>query len=316
MEQFIKERIGFSLALLGVVLALHPFVKDNPDFGFTILNIPFLVKHFYLAFSLFLGTAVYFYGVQYLKVRWLSFTEKIGTACFLLAILTPVTYVSIFIFSNLFLLIGNIAQQQWLNKALSISSVLLSIIGTIVGYFFGQRSLMKREKEEKISKTTQKGISFIETAQRMISAGLYGPALIQLFSSIMLNIRKALFAEQAETQRMADFKVLEYAVKKGILPQDIVSQVHELRQFRNQLAHAHNEEELEITKEQAESYLNLSRKIASRFQSESFIGGSPCQMSGQKCPGCKEGVMDVAQGEDGVICNNCGLFIPAYNPQI
>lgn len=42
-----------------------------------------------------------------------------------------------------------------------------------------------------------------------------------------------------------------------------------------------------------------------------FVPGSPCQMSGQKCPSCADGVMDVAANETGVECNKCGLFIPA-----
>lgn len=42
-----------------------------------------------------------------------------------------------------------------------------------------------------------------------------------------------------------------------------------------------------------------------------FLGGSPCQMSGQRCPGCGEGVMDINSSQDGVCCNVCGLDIPA-----
>lgn len=42
-----------------------------------------------------------------------------------------------------------------------------------------------------------------------------------------------------------------------------------------------------------------------------FVPGSPCQMSGQKCPSCGDGVMGIAGNETGVECNKCGLFIPA-----
>ena len=41
-----------------------------------------------------------------------------------------------------------------------------------------------------------------------------------------------------------------------------------------------------------------------------FVPGSPCQMSGQRCPSCGEGVMDVDASQSGVECNKCGLFIP------
>jgi len=42
-----------------------------------------------------------------------------------------------------------------------------------------------------------------------------------------------------------------------------------------------------------------------------FVPGSPCQMSGQSCPACREGIMDVDGSGDGVECKKCGLFIPA-----
>lgn len=39
-----------------------------------------------------------------------------------------------------------------------------------------------------------------------------------------------------------------------------------------------------------------------------FIAGSPCQMSGQPCPSSScDGIMDVDQDGEGVICNKCGL---------
>ena len=47
------------------------------------------------------------------------------------------------------------------------------------------------------------------------------------------------------------------------------------------------------------------------IETESFIAGSPFQMTGQKCPGCKEGVLDVSPTEDGVFCEKCGLFLPS-----
>lgn len=53
------------------------------------------------------------------------------------------------------------------------------------------------------------------------------------------------------------------------------------------------------------------KPIANALAHSQFHGGSPCQMSGQKCPACHIGIVDVTPGEEGVTCNNCGLFIPA-----
>lgn len=51
------------------------------------------------------------------------------------------------------------------------------------------------------------------------------------------------------------------------------------------------------------------------IQKPPFIAGSPCQMSGQPCPACPDGIMDVDHSESGVECYKCGIFIPAIPPR-
>lgn len=60
----------------------------------------------------------------------------------------------------------------------------------------------------------------------------------------------------------------------------------------------------------------LALNIIAVLESKLFQPGSPCQMSGQPCPACGKGVMDVSGGEDGVRCNKCGVFIPAVMPDV
>ncbi|HYD75078.1 Fic family protein [Ramlibacter sp.] len=58
-------------------------------------------------------------------------------------------------------------------------------------------------------------------------------------------------------------------------------------------------------------YAPLEAEITQAIMGVEFMPGSPCQMSGQRCPACGEGVMDVSPGEHAVMCNVCGLEIPA-----
>lgn len=56
-----------------------------------------------------------------------------------------------------------------------------------------------------------------------------------------------------------------------------------------------------------------SQKVASVIVNarKPFLGGSPCQMAGQACPACQDGIMDVDPTQSGVQCNKCQLYIPA-----
>jgi fido (protein-threonine AMPylation protein) len=61
-------------------------------------------------------------------------------------------------------------------------------------------------------------------------------------------------------------------------------------------------------------YSALDTQITQAIFGVEFIAGSPCQMSGQPCPGCKEGIMDIDASGTGVECGACGIFIPAVMP--
>ena len=58
-------------------------------------------------------------------------------------------------------------------------------------------------------------------------------------------------------------------------------------------------------------FSSLQSIITQAIYGVEFIAGSPCQMSGQQCPACGEGDMNVASNDSGVQCAKCGIFIPA-----
>lgn len=58
----------------------------------------------------------------------------------------------------------------------------------------------------------------------------------------------------------------------------------------------------------------LETLITQAIYGVEFVSGSPCEMSGQQCPDCKTGILDVDSSGSGVACKDCGLFIPAVAP--
>lgn len=55
----------------------------------------------------------------------------------------------------------------------------------------------------------------------------------------------------------------------------------------------------------------LTELLTQAIYGEEFIAGSPCQMSGQACPRCRTGTMEVTGDGNGVECAQCGLYVPA-----
>jgi len=56
-------------------------------------------------------------------------------------------------------------------------------------------------------------------------------------------------------------------------------------------------------------YAPLEAEIMQAVMGVEFVPGSPCQMSGQRCPACGEGLMVIKPSQDGVLCNVCGIDI-------
>lgn len=64
-----------------------------------------------------------------------------------------------------------------------------------------------------------------------------------------------------------------------------------------------------LSKADKGDYSALEAEIAQAIMGGEFILGSPCEMAGQVCPTCGEGVMQMTS--DGVDCPTCGTFMPA-----
>lgn len=69
-----------------------------------------------------------------------------------------------------------------------------------------------------------------------------------------------------------------------------------------------------LTEADRGNYANLEALITQAIYGVEFVPGSPCAMSGQACPSCASGVMDMDSSGAGVECGSCGLFIPAVEP--
>lgn len=309
MKEYVKERMTFAIALLGVLLALHPFLSENKNASFTLLDISIKLQYFYTLFSLLLGISIYFYALQFVKHKALQFTESVGNYVFLIALIAPAAYLLLYICY----LFSNIATKYSANEELrtyiSIISVLISIGFSIYSLYVGKNELNRREVEEKSSDKRKESYSEIEKAQILIEAGIYEPAIMHIFNSIMSHLRNLLLSNRIIDKEVPDFQTIQLTKQKKLINKELMERIHHLRLIRNKVVHATEPQQMQISKPDAIAFMQLAGEILSISSEEPFVSGSPCQMSGQKCPACKEGVMRVSNNEEGVECSNCGIFI-------
>jgi hypothetical protein len=97
MTEFTKLKIGFALALLGTLFALHPLLDRWPDLGFVYLGYRLQVAHAYALTSGLLGLCVYLYAVTLLSDRPHSWGERTGNSIYALAVLVLPIYGGLFL---------------------------------------------------------------------------------------------------------------------------------------------------------------------------------------------------------------------------
>ena len=78
MTEFTKQKMGFALALLGTLFALHPFLDRFADRGFLYLGYDLKLFYAYSLTAGLLSLSVYLYGMTLLNDRPHSLLEKAG----------------------------------------------------------------------------------------------------------------------------------------------------------------------------------------------------------------------------------------------
>jgi len=97
MTEFTKLKIGFALALLGSLFALHPLLDRSPDLGFLYLGHRLEVAHAYAPTSGLLGLCVYLYAVTLLDDHPHSLRERTGNSAYALAVLVLPVFGGLFL---------------------------------------------------------------------------------------------------------------------------------------------------------------------------------------------------------------------------
>src|SRR6516165_790162 len=69
MNEFTKTKIHFTLALLGSLFALHPFLEKFADRGFLYMGYDLKLSYAYLVVAGLLALCVYLYGMTMVSER-------------------------------------------------------------------------------------------------------------------------------------------------------------------------------------------------------------------------------------------------------
>jgi HEPN domain-containing protein len=228
MTEFTKLKIGFALALLGSLFALHPFLDRFDERGFIYLGYDLKILYPYALTAGLLSLCVYCYAVALLGDRPHSWFERTGNHAYAIAVLIVPVY-------------GGLYLSAKLADRVALSHVAWAAPMVAVGLGFGwvalsqivawriRRRLGQRDRLSKIAELSKHEHESLHRARSLFDHEHYDLSVIEAWRALEARLRQALL-HRGILSRMDDAeRVVHVATRKGVLKEPTLGVVAEVR---------------------------------------------------------------------------------------
>jgi HEPN domain-containing protein len=243
MTDFTRAKMHFSLAMLGTLFAMHPFLDREPfrDWGFTYLrledwNVPILaegveLKLFY-AYALtsgLLALSVYFYAFALMSERPGARSQRLGNLSYALAIIVPPLYGGLYL-SNLLAEEMEVHHLAWLAPAVAFGSGVLWVVLSQVAVVLLRRRLSDRDRLHRLHHLAEQEMIALDRAAELINGHHYDLSVIEAWKALEVRLRRALLLKGYTATIQDHDALLRAARKAGVVGAETGKQVEDVRQ--------------------------------------------------------------------------------------
>ena len=228
MTEFTKLKIGFALALLGTLFALHPLLDRVPNLGFVYLGYRLEVLQAYALTAGLLGLCVYLYAVTLLNDRPHSWFERTGNATYALAILVGPIYAGLYLSA---LLADRVALSHlaWAAPAVAIGlGAGWVILSQVIAWRIRSR-LNERDRFSKMEQLARQEAESLAQARQLFGGDHYDLCVVEAWRALEARLRQALLSRRIMTRADDSQAVIRVATRKGLLREPTLSLVADLK---------------------------------------------------------------------------------------
>ena len=262
MNQTRKEKILFALTLLAALFTLQPILNDFKTLGYAVGGLNFTFERLYYCIGFLLGSAVYFYAINFITERLSFFTQRVADFFYALAVIVlPLYFVlwgAIAIVQVLLEIWNRPGFQREASWLLAIISVLFS---SALSYYIGRR-LSVREKEVTLTRFSSEEIDHFERASRTLKAGYYDLVVLELYRAIEAALKKLLVSRHLYLGVSHSRDLLTTARKHELISEDTAELIDQLRRLRNEAVQSTKP----IDRDAAEATMNTAKAILSAIE--------------------------------------------------
>ncbi len=228
MAEFTKIKIGFALALLGTLFALHPLLDRSPGLGFLYLGYRLEVVHAYALTSGLLGLCVYLYAVTLLNDHPHSWSERAGNAAYSLAILVLPIYGGLFLSAALAERVA-LSHVAWAAPAVAIGLGSGWVILSQVVAWRIRRRLGERDRISKMGQLARQEAESLAQANDLFAGDHYDLCVVEAWRALESRLRQALLSRRIAPRSDDPQAVIRAATRRGILKEPTLGLVAELK---------------------------------------------------------------------------------------
>jgi len=232
MTEFTKLKIGFALALLGTLFALHPFLDRTPDLGFFYLGVDLKVFYAYALTSGLLGVCVYLYAVTLLNDHPHSLCERAGNAIYGLAIMVLPIYAGLF-FSALLAERVAVSHVAWAAPAVAVGMGAGWVVLSQVVAWRIRRRLGERDRASKMEQLAKQESVSLHQAKSLLEGDHFDLSVVESWRALEARLRRALLQRKVVARSDGHQQVVRLASKLGLLTGPNLELVTSLERHRS-----------------------------------------------------------------------------------
>jgi hypothetical protein len=259
MTEFTKTKMHFTLALLGTLFAIHPFV-DQPEVknaGFTYLEVDLTVYRVYALIGGLLAFTVYCYALSLRSERPASWPERIGNYSYSLAAMILPLYGGLYL---VHLLAEQLEDRGWARAVRFVPPIggALWLLVSIVFAWRLRNRLSEQDRRTKLEQLTEREIAALNRSPEMFDSNHFDLSVIEAWKAVEARLRRALLLHGVAHPGDSPQDLINAARRAGLLRDPADKLLHELlQQWRVAIGTE------PLSRQAAESALKAARDVLS-----------------------------------------------------
>jgi len=228
MTEFTKLKIGFALALLGTLFALHPFLDRFDERGFLYLGYDLKILYPYALTAGLLSLCVYCYAVALLGERPHSWFERTGNHAYALAVLVVPVYGGLYLSAKLAEWVA-LSHVAWAAPTVAIGlGIGWIVLSQLLAWRIRHR-LGERDREAKIASLAKHEAESLNRARDLFENEHFDLSVIEAWRALEARLRQILLDRRVFSKMDNSQTVVHVATRKGVLKEPTLGVVAALQ---------------------------------------------------------------------------------------